>query len=116
MDILSRYNNLVRSSYQLSSITALMRELSSDDEGVAPYIGITSNESISGSAIVFEPINCRDDLIEAEQAGACTLEDTAEEGTCQLWSCGAAQFVVLCDNTVITRYDDQQDGDPVFSI
>ena len=39
--------------------------------------------------------------------------DTACEGTCQLWDTARGQYVVLADNTVITR-DEDLSCDPVF--
>jgi len=43
---------------------------------------------------------------ELEQKGE--LIDTANEGTSQLWRVGTDEYVVLCDNTVITRDEDEQ--------
>lgn len=40
--------------------------------------------------------------------------DTALEGTCQLWELDGVEYVVLCDNTVITRAEDNADNDAVF--
>ena len=43
------------------------------------------------------------------------LIDTTLEGTSQLWELDNIEYVVLCDNTVITREEDNQ-NDPVFPL
>jgi hypothetical protein len=42
------------------------------------------------------------------------LIETALEGTCQLWELESVEYVVLCDNTVITRAEDNADNDAIF--
>lgn len=42
------------------------------------------------------------------------LIDAALEGTCQLWEVDGVEYVVLCDNTVITRAEDNADNDAIF--
>lgn len=50
---------------------------------------------------------------ELEQKGE--LIDTANEGTSQLWQVGNEEYVVLCDNTVITRDEDEKFAEgPIF--
>lgn len=50
------------------------------------------------------------ELKKQEEIGNARLIDTAQEGTCQLWEVkeptGLAEYVVLSDNTVITREED----------
>jgi len=45
--------------------------------------------------------------------GSGELIDTSEQGTCQLWLLNGNEYVVLSDNTVITREEDLSDS-PVF--
>ena len=42
--------------------------------------------------------------------GEATIEATTAEGTCQLISWRDQEYVVLCDNTVITREEDNAFG------
>jgi hypothetical protein len=42
------------------------------------------------------------------------LIDTAMEGTCQLYSFGGRYWVVLSDNTVISKEEDEKDDEPIF--
>ena len=43
------------------------------------------------------------------------LINTALEGTCQLWELNGNEWVVLCDNTVISREADEKSEDPIFN-
>lgn len=55
-------------------------------------------------------------LRKMEKEGKAQIIDTALEGTCELWhEIDGTEWVVLCDNTVITRREDLSDGTPVFS-
>lgn len=43
------------------------------------------------------------------------LIDTAYDGTCQLWIYNGEEYVVLSDNSVITRLEDNTtDDNPIF--
>jgi hypothetical protein len=44
------------------------------------------------------------------------LIDTALEGTCQLYSFGGRYWVVLSDNTVISKEADEKDDEPIFPV
>jgi hypothetical protein len=43
-----------------------------------------------------------------------TFLDSALEGTCRLYRYKNNEYVVLCDNTVITRDEDNSIGDAIF--
>jgi hypothetical protein len=49
-----------------------------------------------------------------------TLHETGEliktvcDGTVQLWVCEGEEYVVLSDNTIITRQEDNEIGEPFF--
>ena len=59
-----------------------------------------------------------DILQELEEQDKAYIEQTALEGTCQLWKVNdfSDNYVVLSDNTVITQYEDNTIGEPIFKL
>ena len=49
-------------------------------------------------------------ISDAIDNGEATIEATTAEGTCQLISWRDQEYVVLCDNTIITRKEDNAFG------
>ncbi len=43
-----------------------------------------------------------------------TKLESSQEGTCTLYELEGKEYVVLADNTVITRDEDLADDDPIF--
>lgn len=58
-------------------------------------------------------------LRDLERKGVAKILETAHEGTCQLWRVNTdepSEYVVLPDNTVLTREEDMDDESPTFPL
>jgi len=55
-------------------------------------------------------------LIELKDMGKAEIIDTAYDGTCLLFNAEnySQNYVVLCDNSVITQTEDNTLGEPIF--
>ncbi len=65
---------------------------------------ITTTEGMNGYTPSYDDLQINGELIE-----------TTQEGTVQLWNYEGSEFVVLCDNSVITRDEDLSDN-PFFPL